>query len=69
MATKRKSTEAAGEAKGRSSQASRIGKVPLTVWVSEDIRYRLRAIALSRRMTNEELLTGVIEDLLKKHKA
>lgn len=51
------------------TQASRTGKVQVQAWVSEDTRRRLKVVAATTGGTVEQLLTGAIDDLLKRHLA
>jgi hypothetical protein len=57
----------ASTAKATSSQqASRMGKVQVQVWVTEDVRRRLKTLALNSDASVEQLLSGAIDQLLRK---
>ncbi|TAN40132.1 MAG: hypothetical protein EPN22_17590 [Nitrospirae bacterium] len=50
-----------------SKQGSRVGKVQVQCWVTEDTRRRLKVLAANTGRTVELLLTGAIDDLLARH--
>lgn len=53
----------------RLRQRSRVGKVAVQTWVSEDVRRRLKVLAAQTDVSIEEYLAGAVEELLVRHGA
>jgi hypothetical protein len=51
----------------RPSQPSRAGKVQVVAWIAEQRRAELKIVAAKLRRTVDDLLTSMIDDLVKGH--
>jgi hypothetical protein len=74
MAAKRKSSAAGeqpaerGKQRAGSPQASRMGKVQIQAWVTEEMRRRLKILAAQTDRTQEELIVTALTEMLKKQR-
>jgi hypothetical protein len=65
--TRREPDSSPHKSSAKTGQPSRAGKVQVVAWIAEERRTELKIVAAKLRRTVDDLLTSMIDDLIKTH--